>query len=80
MALAGQHDAAKIMAKDISRNRAMRKQYMMMNSQLKSIEMQMTTMQMNKAVMEGMKGAASVMTQMNKDMNVKEIADVMKVF
>ena len=62
LAMAGQHDAAKIMAKDISRNRTMRKQYMMMNSQMKSIEMQMTSMQMNKAVMAGMKGAAGVMT------------------
>jgi hypothetical protein len=44
MAMAGQHDAAKIMAKDISKNRMMRRQYMMMGTQLKSLEMQMTSM------------------------------------
>ena len=32
MAMAGHHDAAKIMSKDIAKNRAMRKQYLMMNS------------------------------------------------
>jgi len=51
MAMAGHHDAAKILSKDIAKNRTMRKQYMMMGSQLKSIEMQMNTMQMNQAVM-----------------------------
>ena len=42
--------------------------------------MQMNTMQMNQAVMQGMKGASSVMAKMNADMNVKEISDVMKAF
>lgn len=80
MAMAGQHDAAKIMAKDISKNRMMRKQYLMMGTQLKSLEMQMTSMQMNKAVMEGLKGATGVMSKINADMNVNEIKDVLKVF
>jgi len=32
MAMAGHHDAAKILSKDIAKNRTMRKQYMMMGS------------------------------------------------
>ena len=39
MAMAGHHDAAKILSKDIAKNRVMRKQYLMMGSQLKSMEM-----------------------------------------
>lgn len=80
MAMAGHHDAAKILAKDVSKNRIMRKQYLMMGSQLKSIEMQLNSMQMNQAVMQGLKGASGVMAQMNKDMNVSEIKDVLKEF
>jgi hypothetical protein len=41
MATAGHHDAAKILSKDVARNRAMRKQYLVMGSQLKSMELQM---------------------------------------
>lgn len=39
MAMAGHHDAAKILAKDVAKNRMMRKQYLVMGSQLKSVEM-----------------------------------------
>lgn len=35
---------------------------------------------MNQAVMQGMKGASSVMSKMNADMNVSEIRDVLKEF
>ena len=35
---------------------------------------------MNKAVMEGLKGATGVMSKINADMNVSEIKDVLKVF
>lgn len=40
----------------------------------------MTTMQMNAAVMQGMKGATGVMSKINADMNVSEIRDVLKAF
>ncbi len=39
MAEKGQHAAAKIMAKDIARNRASRVQMMTMSSQLKSMQL-----------------------------------------
>jgi len=44
MAEAGHHDAAKIISKDVARNRSMRKQYLIMGSQLKSMELQMQSM------------------------------------
>ena len=42
--------------------------------------MQMASMQMNQAVMQGLKGASGVMAKINADMNVSEIRDVLKVF
>ena len=42
--------------------------------------MQMQSMQMNQAVMQGLKGASGVMAKINADMNVNEIRDVLKVF
>ena len=40
----------------------------------------MQSMQMNQAVMQGLKGASGVMAKINADMNVSEIRDVLKVF
>ena len=45
LATKGQHNAAKILAKDIARQRKQREQYLMMSSQLKSTAMQVTSMQ-----------------------------------
>ena len=47
MAEKNQHAAAKIMSKDLVRSRKQREQYLMMSSQLKSMAMQMQSMQMN---------------------------------
>ena len=80
MATAGHHDAAKILSKDIAKNRVMRKQYLIMGSQLKSMEMQMASMQMNQAVMNGLKGATGVMSKINEDMSVNDISNVLKAF
>lgn len=52
----------------------------MMNSQLKSMEMQMQSMAMNQAVMNGLKGATGVMAKINEDMQVSDIRDVLKAF
>ena len=51
-----------------------------MNSQLKSMEMQMQSMAMNQAVMNGLKGATGVMAKINEDMQVSDIRDVLKAF
>jgi len=57
MATAGQHGAAKIMSKDIARNRATRTHYRQMASQMMVMKNQMASMQMNASVMEGLKGS-----------------------
>ena len=76
----GQHQAAKIMAKDVSRNRTARNQYLMMSTQLKAMANQMTSMQMQNNIMESLKGSSAVMAKINEDMNVNEIRDVLKEF
>ena len=40
----------------------------------------MATMQMNAAVMQGLKGATGVMAKINSDMNASDIKDVLKAF
>ena len=45
LATKGQHPGAKIMAKDLVRQRKQQTQYMMMASQLKSMTMQISSMQ-----------------------------------
>lgn len=52
----------------------------MMNSQLKSIEMQMSSMQMNSTMMEALSGATSVMSTANENMDVAQIRDTLKDF
>ena len=42
--------------------------------------MQMQSMQMQKNVMDSLKGSSAVMAKINEDMNVNEIRDVMKEF
>ena len=80
MAQKGQHGPAKIMAKDVSRCRAQTQQFMMMNSQLKSIEMQMSSMQMNQNMMQALSGATGVISEANENMDVRQISDTLKSF
>ena len=40
----------------------------------------MQSMQMNQAVMEGLKGSTVIMSKINEDMNVSDIKDVLKEF
>ena len=58
------------MAKDVARNRTARNQYLTMSTQLKSMANQMTSMQMQKNIMESLQGSTSVMSKINEDMNV----------
>jgi len=80
MAQANQHQAAKIMSKDLVRSRQQRNQYLTMSSQLKSMQMQMQSMQMNQNIMTALQGSNAVMSKINEDMNVSEIRDVLKEF
>lgn len=58
------------MAKDVARNRTARNQYLTMSTQLKSMANQMTSMQMQKNIMESLQGSTAVMSKINEDMNV----------
>ena len=80
MATDGHHEAAMILSKDVARNRAMRKQYLIMGSQLKSVELQLQSMQMNQAVMKSLAGSTTVMAKINEDMKASEMKDVLKEF
>ena len=51
-----------------------------MNSQLKSIEMQMSSMQMNQTMMTALSGATGVMQNANGNMDVAGIRDTLKNF
>ena len=80
MAQKGQHGPAKIMAKDVSRCRSQVTQFMNMSSQLTSIEMQKSSMQMNQNMMTALSGATSVMANANENMDVAQIRDTLKDF
>lgn len=80
LAVAGQHGAAKILSKDIARNRATRNHYRTMASQMIVMKNQMASMQMNQAVLEGLKGSTAVMQAVNADMNPAQMQQTMKAF
>ena len=76
----GQHNAAKVMAKDVSRLRTQQQQYLMMSSQLKSIAMQVDNLRSQQMIMSAMKGSTNVLTNLNAEMDVSEIRNVLKEF
>ena len=80
LATAGQHNAAKILAKDVARQRKQRDQYLMMSSQIKSMAMQIGSMQTQQSIMGALKSSTGVMQNINADMDVAEIRNVMKEF
>merc|ERR1712060_1041516 len=51
-----------------------------MSSQMTVMQNQMASMQMNQAVMEGLKGSTQVMQSVNADMNPAQIQQTMKSF
>ena len=80
LATKNQHGPAKILSKDLVRMRAQVNQYYTMISQLKSIEMQLSTATINQNMIDALKGANTVMANVNKDMDMSQIKDVMKRF
>ena len=57
LATAGQHNAAKILSKDIARNRTQRNQYRTMASQMTVMQNQMASMQMNQQVLQSLQSS-----------------------
>ena len=80
LAQKNQHGPAKILSKDLVRQRAQVNQYYTMISQLKSIEMQLSTATINQSMVDALKGANTVMSQVNADMDVSQISQVLKEF
>ena len=80
LATAGQHNAAKILSKDIVRNRTTRTQYRNMASQMLVMKNQMASMQMNQQVLQSLQASTQVMSAVNADMNPAQMAQTMKAF
>eukprot|EP00826_Nyctotherus_ovalis_P024149 TRINITY_DN186_c0_g1_i7.p2 TRINITY_DN186_c0_g1~~TRINITY_DN186_c0_g1_i7.p2 ORF type:complete len:145 (-),score=61.39 TRINITY_DN186_c0_g1_i7:95-529(-) len=68
------------MMKDLVRLRHQCDQYMLMESQLKSIGLQISTMQTQTEINAALRGATSSMTKANAAMDIKDIQQVMKQF
>lgn len=68
------------MMKDLVRLRRQCDQYLLMGSQLKSIGLQVSTMQTQAEINAALRGATSTMTKVNAAMDIKEIQQVMKQF
>ena len=80
LAQKNQHGPAKILSKDLVRKRAQVNQYYTMISQLKSIQIQLSTATINQSMVDALKGANTVMSQVNADMDVSQISQVLKEF
>ncbi len=55
-------------------------QYYMMQSQLKSMSMQLSTMQTQSEICGALRGATATMGKVNEKMDVKEIQQVMREY
>ena len=66
--------------KDLVRLRHQCDKYMLMESQLKSVELQISTMQTQTQINAALRGATASMTKANEAMDIKEIQQVMKQF
>ena len=75
-----EHGPAQILAKDLVRQRLMIKQTYIMCSQLKAIEFQLDSAQMNQAMLSSLKGVNGVMQKLNGSMNPQEMSQIMKEF
>ena len=78
--MAGQHQAAKILSKDLVRQRNSVNQFMVMSSQLKSMQMQMASMESQATIMQALSGSATVMKNINENMDIASIREVLKDF
>lgn len=80
MAEKGQHGPAKILSKDVARQRSQKNQYLMMGSQLKAMEMQMASSAMNEQIMTALSGSTQVMMNVNENMDVAGVRNTLMEF
>ena len=80
MAMKNEHGPAQILAKDLVRQRQMVKRTYIMCSQLKAIEFQLDSAQMNQAMLSSLKGVNGIMSKLNESMNLQDMSQIMKEF
>ena len=80
LAMKNQHGPARILSKDLVRNRTQVKMYYTMASQMRVIETQLGAAQMNAQMMESLKGVNDVMSKVNASMNPQQMNQIMKEF
>ena len=68
------------MSKDLVRSRQQINMFYTMASQLKAIEQQLATAQINATMLDSLKGVNSVMSKVNANMNPQEMNQIMKQF
>lgn len=66
--------------KDLVQLRHQVEKYYLMESQLKSMAMQVSSMQTQAEINKALKAATSTMTKVNEKMDIREIQQVMKQF
>lgn len=76
----GQVSAAKALAKQYVRSKQFINKFVMMETQLKGIALQMQTIKSTHAMGEAMKGVASAMQKVNKQFNLPELNKIMSDF
>ncbi len=66
--------------RDLVRLRKQQEQYLIMESQLKSMALQVSSVQTQAEINSALKAATSTMTKVNEKMDIKDIQQVMKQF
>eukprot|EP00359_Climacostomum_virens_P005276 CAMPEP_0204905816 /NCGR_PEP_ID=MMETSP1397-20131031/5636_1 /ASSEMBLY_ACC=CAM_ASM_000891 /TAXON_ID=49980 /ORGANISM="Climacostomum Climacostomum virens, Strain Stock W-24" /LENGTH=186 /DNA_ID=CAMNT_0052074751 /DNA_START=285 /DNA_END=845 /DNA_ORIENTATION=- len=80
LAKQNQTKSVKILAKDLVRTRTQTAKFYEMSSQLKGVEMRITTMKSTQAMGEALQGATKAMVSMGKTMNLPELNRIMQEF
>jgi charged multivesicular body protein 2A len=79
-AKAGQMKSVKIMAKDLVRLRKHQEKFLNLSSQLQAINLQMTTMTSQQALVTSMKQATKAMTRLNRQVKLPALQKTMMEF
>ena len=80
LAKKGKANAAKILTADLVRTRKQIENYYMMQSQLKSITLQLSSINTNVAIKNALGTAASTMAHVNQSLNMEDIKNVLKQY
>eukprot|EP00730_Choanoeca_flexa_P016990 TRINITY_DN8121_c0_g2_i2.p2 TRINITY_DN8121_c0_g2~~TRINITY_DN8121_c0_g2_i2.p2 ORF type:complete len:211 (+),score=77.04 TRINITY_DN8121_c0_g2_i2:1929-2561(+) len=79
-AKAGQHESAKIMAKDVVRTRRYIKKMIMMKTQIQAVSLKIQTLKSTNSMAKAMSGVTKAMGRMNAQMNMPAIQKIMMEF